>query len=97
MKEFLSCLFAAVFLAACPAAIKDIPPAVDCGERILLDAIQGMTIEQILADAGPACGADLIAIVSKVSTSKDARVMASVAYRQATTLRVTLQMPDAGK
>jgi hypothetical protein len=97
MKSFLAGFLSVTLLTACPAAIKDIPPAVDCGERILLDAIQGMTIEQILADAGPACGADLIAIVSKVSTSKDARVMASVAYRQATTLRVTLQMSDAGK
>ena len=52
-----------VFLLSCAAAAPAIVPAADCGAAIIADALSGMTVEQIIADAvGPKCGADLIAV-----------------------------------
>lgn len=92
----LATLAMAVFLIACPQAGAVVPPTIDCGSRIVQDAIAGMTVEQIIADAGPACGADLLQVLTTLLASQDARVVASKAYLEAVTVKGALIPPPGG-
>src|SRR5277367_915522 len=73
-------IVAMVVLFGCPQGAAVVPPTVDCGARIIQDAIAGMTLEQIVADAGPACGADLLQVLTTLLGSQDAKVTVSKAY-----------------
>lgn len=96
MKKLTALSFALALGLGCAAAPKIVPPAVDCGTRILNDAAQGMTLAQIVADAGAPCGVDLAAIVVAILQSQQPQVVASPAYGEATRLRDTvLAMPKS--
>jgi hypothetical protein len=79
-----------LLLLSCAAAVPIVAPAVDCASAIISDALAGMTIEQIEADAGPKCGADLISVVTTLANSTDAKVQTSPAYKEALKLRAIL-------
>jgi|SRR5208337_2274558 len=91
-------IVAMVVLFGCPQAAAVAPPVIDCSARIVQDAIAGMTLEQIVADAGPACGADLLTVLTTVLASQDARVTASKAYIEAIAVKgALLPQPTGGK
>lgn len=77
-----------ICMLSCAAAPLIVPPIVDCGAYIIEDAAKGMSFAQILADAGPKCGADASEILTVLLGSKDTRVLGSPAYAEARKLQL---------
>lgn len=88
---------AGLIVTACPQAVQSVPPALDCGTRVVDDALKGMTFEEIVTDAGPKCGLDVLQIIG-ILTARDAppNVVATRAAAQARDLKARMQI-DAGK
>lgn len=74
----------AVGLAGCPKFAPAIVPGIDCGVRIVDDALAGDTIAQIQTDVGPTCAADVAAIVAAIVSTHSDQVRATRAYHEAT-------------
>ncbi|MHB8330781.1 MAG: hypothetical protein ACYDDA_05245 [Acidiferrobacteraceae bacterium] len=81
---------AAVMLAGCPAAAPAVGPAANCASIVIADALKGMTLAQIFADAGPSCGNDLAQIVTELLGSTDPNVTSSKGYVDAVRLKSVL-------
>jgi len=84
-------------LAACPQAVQSVPPALDCGTLVVDEALKGLTLEQIIADAGPRCGLDVLQIIGILTApTASPNVTATHAAAQARDLRARMQLGDAG-
>jgi hypothetical protein len=70
-------------LTACPQAAPVVQPTASCVAAVLADALQGMTVAQIVQAAGPGCVADVEEVVTILLGSGSAGVRASRAYGEA--------------
>jgi hypothetical protein len=86
----LALLLAAVGLVACGLFGAVEAPIADCTGRVLADAAKGMTVVQIVEDAGGPCALDAAAVMALLLASKDPTVHASKAYGEAARARMTL-------
>ena len=87
MKRAVLLLALAAALAACPAAIPAVAPVASCVTSVVADALQGMTLAQIVAAAVPGCVTDAEDVIAILLGSADPRVKTTVAYGQARSLR----------
>lgn len=78
---------ACLALCACPPAVPVVGPVSACVTTVVQDAIAGMTIDQILANAGPGCVADAEQVISILLGTSDPRVKGTLAYGQALAAR----------
>ena len=84
LLSFLA-LFAS--LAGCPQAVPAVVPGASCVASVIADALQGMTVAEIVTAAGPGCVTDAEEVVTILLGSKDPRVAATVAFKTAVSLR----------
>jgi hypothetical protein len=68
---------------ACPAAAPAAGPSASCVSTVVADALKGMTLDQILADAGPGCVKDAAEVYAILSGSPDPQVPATKAFGEA--------------
>ena len=81
-------LAACLALCACPQAVPVVGPVASCVTQVVSDALAGMTIEQIVASAGPGCVTDAEDVIAILLGSKDPRLPATVAYKDAMARRI---------
>lgn len=76
-------LLFALSQAACLKAVPVIGPATSCVASVVADALKGMTLDQILADAGPQCvqSIDQIIAILVGEAARNPMVRETAAYR----------------
>jgi hypothetical protein len=67
-------LWGAMALVGCPQAAPVVQPTASCVSSVLADALQGMTLEQIVAAAGPGCVVDAEEVITILLGSGSALV-----------------------
>lgn len=87
----VTALVAVVAIAGCGLFSQVEPPIKDCVGRVLDDAAQGMTVTQIVEDAGGPCALDAAAVMAiLLNGNASPAVMRSRAYAEATRARNAL-------
>jgi len=82
--------FAALFavcLFGCPQAVPAVVPVASCVARVTADALQGMTLDEIVKAAGPGCVTDAEEVITIILGSPNPRVAATPAYKTAASRR----------
>lgn len=80
-------LACALALAGCAAGLAAVVPAASCVATVFDDALKGMTIQQIVAAAGPGCVTNAEEVIAILMGSADPDVKGTAAYREALTAR----------
>jgi hypothetical protein len=82
---------------ACPQGIPVVGPAASCVTAIVTDALKGMTLAEILADAGPGCAKDVAEIVTVLfgAAATEPRITGTKAYGEAQVIRAK-QLQEQG-
>ena len=83
----LSFLALVASLAACPQAVPAVAPAASCVASVVSDALQGMTLDEIVKAAGPGCVTDAEEVITILLGSPNPRVAATPAYKTAASRR----------
>ena len=84
-------LLTVVAVAGCSLFSQVEPPIKDCVGRVLDDAAAGMTVTQIVEDAGGPCALDAAAVMAiLLNGNASPAVMRSKAYAEATRARNAL-------
>jgi hypothetical protein len=76
-------ILATLLLASACGCLGAVAPIVDCAGKVTIDAAAGMSIAQIVADVGPACGLDVAAVINIILNSTKAEVINSRAALEA--------------
>jgi uncharacterized membrane protein len=74
-------------ITACPQAVGAVVPALDCGVAIVEDAVSGMSVLEIAAKENARCGADAMAIIDVLLSSRDPRLAGTKALGEARAAR----------
>ena len=80
-------------LVACPQAVPAVVPVASCVAKVTDDALKGMTIAQIVADAGPGCVVDAEEVIAILLGSKDPRVAGTPAFKASVVARAPHATP----
>jgi hypothetical protein len=87
MKKTLVACSILVFLAGCPQAVPVVQATEQCVEDVIIDALNGLTIDQIVQKDGSECATagvtDIETIVTILLNSNSEKVRTTQAYKDA--------------
>jgi len=73
--------------SGCPQAAPAVAPALSCVEKVLADALAGLSIDEIAAKEGPSCASDAAEVAEILLGSADPNVQGTPAYKAALGMR----------
>jgi hypothetical protein len=83
IARFLPIPVLAALLSACPPVAPVVAPTSSCVTKVIEDALKGMTVQQIVDDAGPGCVTDAAQVITILLGSDSPGVAKTSAYREA--------------